>query len=255
MSIILDEKDYAQKLLESNYAGKKVSESLMILAKYYSDMGKSKKDIKKLLAEFLDSREPQISVTAWETTIDKIASGCKKYNLVQIEGIPITDSEMYTIGNVPGTQCKRLAFTLLCIAKYWNNVVPNNDWWVNSADKEIIRMANINTSITRQNLLYWKLGDLGMIQFPKKIDNLNVRVNFASEGTTVVTITDFRNLGYQYLKATGESFIECANCGITVRETNPGVGRKQKYCKDCAHDLWKASTINSIKKSRARALS
>ena len=44
-------------------------------------------------------------------------------------------------------------------------------------------------------------------------------------------ISDFRELGYEYLLYKGENLIRCADCGILTRGNKTGT---KKYCKDCA---------------------
>ena len=167
-----------------------------------------------------------------------------------IDYIEITKPEMELIDRLESTQIRILAFTLLCLSKYWNVVNPNGDSWVNSKDCEIMRMANVNTSIKRQSLLYHQLNELGMIQFSKKIDNTNVKVAFAQPGETVLRITDFRNLGYQYLKFHGEPYFECQNCGLTVKKKNKGSGRPPKYCDSCAVEIKMQQIVNSVMNNR-----
>lgn len=129
-------------------------------------------------------------------------------------------------------------------------VNEQNDYWVNSKDNEIMSFANINTSIRRQCAMYATLRELGLIQFSKKVDNTNVRVCFATDGDTAMTITDLRNLGYQYLKYHGEPYFECVNCGITTKYSNPVKGRSQKYCEACARDMYLKQTVNSVMRQR-----
>ena len=147
-----------------------------------------------------------------------------------------------------GKQTRRLAFTLLCLAKYWNAVSKKPDGWVNSSDSDVMRMANINTSIKRQSLMFHNLNESGMIQFSRKVDNTNVRVCFMEDGETALHITDFRNLGYQYLKYHGANYFVCENCGITTKEVNHTTGRKQKYCSECAVQVAVQQRVNSVMK-------
>ena len=115
---------------------------------------------------------------------------------------------------------------------------------------EIVNTANINTSIKRQSVMFDQLGDAGMIRFSKQIDNLSVQVLFVDEESEpVLRVTDFRNLGYQYLKYHGEPYFECQNCGITVKSEN-ATGRKQKYCKECAVEIHMKQTVNSVMRQR-----
>ena len=169
----------------------------------------------------------------WSNTLDSAAKYAAKYPLVMIDRIVITEPEMKRIDSLPGKQVRRLAFALLCIAKYRVRISENTNYWVGTPDNEIMKMANINTSIKRQSSMFGQLKDLGMIRFSKQIDNLSVQVLFAENGNPVMSITDFRNLGYQYMRYHGGPYFECTHCGITEKITNPGVGRKQKYCKDC----------------------
>jgi len=98
--------------------------------------------------------------------------------------------------------------------------------------------------------MYATLRDTGLIQFSKKVDNTNVRVCFAEDGDVAMTITDLRNLGYQYLKYHGEPYFECTNCGITVKIDEPTKGRKQKYCKECAVEIKTKQNVNAVMRHR-----
>ena len=114
-------------------------------------------------------------------------------------------------------------------------------------------LANVNTSIKRQCLLYGMLKDAGLLRFSKRIDNTNVRVCFVSDdcSPTVLSISDFRNLGYQYMKYKYRKhrhnpYFECENCGITVKYSDPDKGRKQKFCKACASEIAVQQRVNYI---------
>lgn len=248
--IILKENEWAEQMIQSRSLGKKPSETLRRVARYYLDNGYSKRDTRAKLDAFLIQCDPTASLPKWSDMLDYVVTKACKYGAVDIDGIPITDNEMKKIENLKGKQLRRLAFTLLCLAKYWNAISPNCDFWVNNKDSEIMAMANINTSIKRQGLMYWELKEAGMIQFSKKVDNTNVRVCFVEDGDVVYKVSDFRNLGYQYLMYCGEPYMECQHCGLTIKIDNPGRGRKQKYCKTCAAEIALQQNINSVMKQR-----
>lgn len=94
--------------------------------------------------------------------------------------------------------------------------------------------------------MYFNLKEMGMIRFSKNVDNTNVRVCFITPGETAMVITDFRNLGYQYLKYHGEPYFECVNCGITIKRNN----NKQKYCANCYEEEHLKQRINSVMRQR-----
>lgn len=251
MSIILRENEWAENMIRSKSLGKKPSETLSRVARYYMDKGYSKKDTRKFLDTFLIQCEPASSLPKWSDALDYALSRALKYEAVDIEGIDITKPEMEKIDALEGKQIKRLAFTLLCLAKYWKTVLPYGDGWVNNKDNEIMAMANINTSIKRQGAMYWSLRECGMIQFSRKVDNTNVRVCFIEEGETILHITDFRNLGYQYLKYHGEPYFECKSCGITTKYSSPSKTGGQKYCSACAYEINIQNAVNSTMKRRS----
>lgn len=254
MGIVLNEHHSAEESIRSNSLGRKPSETLYRVARYYIDNAGcpyTKKDIRNKLDLFVLQCDPSISIPKWEGLLDFITDKAFKREAILIDSIAITEPEMRKINNLEGKQLKRLAFTLLCLAKYWNIVNKKNDCWVNNKDNEIMAFANINTSVRRQCGMYAALREAGLVQFSKKIDNTNVKVCFMEDGDIVLKITDLRNLGYQFLKYCGEPYFECLNCGITVKETEPHKGRKQKYCKECAIEVSTKQRVNSIMRRKS----
>jgi hypothetical protein len=252
MSIVLNEHYYAEQAIQTRSLGKKPSETLSRVARYYIDSCDSanKKTIRSKLDLFLLQCDSTASIPKWSKMLDFATDWAFKHEAIQIDSIIITKPEMDKIDSLDGKQIRRLAFVLLCLSKYWNIVNSQNDNWVNSKDNEIMAFANINTSIRRQCAMYATLRDTGLIQFSKKVDNTNVRVCFAEDGDVAMTITDLRNLGYQYLKYHGEPYFECTNCGITVKIDEPTKGRKQKYCKECAVEIKTKQNVNAVMRHR-----
>lgn len=249
-SIVLRESEWAEKMIDSRSIGKKPSETLRRVARYYLDCGYSKKDTRKKLDVFLLQCDSKVSLPKWADTLDNAVIKAAKYPSINIDHITISKPELDTIMELKGKQLRKLAFTLLCLAKYWVTVNPSCDGWVNNKDSEIMAMANINTSSKRQALLYGSLRESGLLQFSKKIDNTSVRVCYMQDGDTAMEISDFRNLGYQYMKYYGDPYFECVNCGVTTRYSDPANGRKQKYCKACANEIATQQRVNSVMRLR-----
>lgn len=213
--------------------------------------GMQKKEIQQKLSSFLLECDPKIVLLEWEDLIDRSIKNAKKYPIIIIDSVVITEPEMEMIDALHGRQLRRLAFTLLCIAKYRCAATGEKSMWVNNPDNEIMKMANINTSITRQCALFAKLRELGMIRFSKRVDNTSVEVLFAQDGKAAMEIRDFRNLGYQYLMFHGESYYVCSECGITEKENSPSTrGPKKKYCRECAAKIKIRQSVNSVMKKR-----
>jgi len=235
MEIILNEYEWAKGVIESGNLRGVPRTSLSIVAKYYYQEGAKTDEVRRLLHELLvDDGYDLPYMVANELVEDAIKVG-KKFKLTVIDSVVITKTELEKIGMLKKAQLKRLAFTLLCLAKFFR-IRNGADGWVSFPIKSIMKLANINESVKRQDQLYYQLGQLGMIEFSKKIADMSVRVTYEDEsGEPAVFITDFRNLGYQYESIYSKKFIACEKCGAVVKEKNHGkAGRKQKYCSECA---------------------
>lgn len=249
MSLILNEVEYAESIIAGSDLGKSPATALRYVARYLSQVkGCKRQEVRKKIEYLLMQREPFLPMLKWEPILDSIAKGADKYPLIVLDSIDITEDEMRCVRSYGGTQRQKLTFALLCAAKYWNAVRPTNNDWVNTTDKEIMKMANISPTVEKQCELYRALRDDGLLQFSKRVDNLNVRVTFIMEDSPVVLrVTDTRNLGNQYLAYWGGPYFQCEHCGLTVRKS----GNAQKYCKACAEEIHLAQTAQSMARSRA----
>lgn len=268
MSIVLNEYEWAEKVIVDRKLGKKPCETLLRVAKYYFERKYSRREVRKLLDEFLMQCDPDASLVAWSNTLDKITRSAAKYPPIQIDHINVSVGELEWINEIDSKLLRRLAFTMLCVSKFWNIISPNNNGWVNTDEKEIFQMANINVPSNKQDLMYGELIKRGYIKQSKRIDNLNVQMLTPETDDVVgIVIDDFRNLGYQYLKHYGDPYFKCEKCGITVREQKyisrglqrdgrtKDPGRKRKYCSACAIEARLKQNINAVMKRRERSCS
>lgn len=250
MSIVLKENEWAEQMINEKDLGKKPSETMKRVARYYLDKGYSEKEVRRKLDAFLISCDPLASLPKWSNSLDYALGRAVKFEAIDIDKITISKSEMDIVDSIEKVQTKRLAFVLLCLAKYWIAVNPELDGWVVNKDSEIMKLANVNTSSKRQSLMYFELKELGLIQFSKKIDNTNVRVNFIDDGEPILEITDFRNLGYQYLMYHSGPYFVCENCGVVSKLKNVDTGRPQSYCSECAIKIKTKQSVESVMRRR-----
>lgn len=245
MTIILNESDWAQDMIEANDLGASPFETLRRVARYYLDNGYNAKDTRDLIEKFLVRSKPGVSAVLWMDTLNNAVSYAIKHPAINIGSVTVTQPEMKVIDKLGGAQAKRLAFTLLCLSKYIDAVNPDADGWVYFDDKDIIRMANVEkASVRRQSELYRQLRDAGIIQFSKRVDNTNVRVLLREDGYSAVKVSDFRDIGNQYMMASGsKGFAVCGNCGRIFRLPKNDTswtrrrGPERKYCRECSERL------------------
>lgn len=203
-----------------------------------------------MIDRFILVCDPRASLVLWEKAADSAVRQAHKRPPLAIDHIPITRPEMDMIDAIQGKQAQRLALTLLALSKYWDVCRQDNDHWVSNQQADIMKMANVKASVRRQGALMRQLEQAGMLSFPKRVDAISMQVTFAKDGETALEIRDFRNIGYQYLKYHGEPFYECEACGLVTKEKSPGVGRRPKYCADCAAKIRTQQNVNSVMKAR-----
>ena len=253
--IVMDEYAWAEKAIASRDLGASPVETLSVVSRYYRSQQYDQKETRALLDAFMIQCDPQVSLVQWADTLDRLVKKSGKRPLVKIDSIPVTEGELRVIRSLEGVQIQRLAFTLLCVSKYWDIANTENSHWVNTPDRELMRMANISTSVRRQSMMFSQLRELGLIKFSKKIDVLNVQVTFGEElGTVAMEITDFRNLGFQYMMQYFPGYYVCENCGITVKQPEGHKGRPRKYCIPCAQEVRTQQNVNAVMRYRSKVV-
>ena len=253
-NIVLNEHDWARDMIERRSLGKKPTETLSRVARYYIDKRYNKRDVRNMLDTFVLQCDPSASLPKWDKLLDFAVNKASKTQAVMIDKIVITKPEINRIDALDGMPIRRLAFTLLVLAKYWNIVSGTSSFWVNSKDTDIMRMANIKASVKRQSQMYHALNEAGLVRFSKKVDNTNVQVLFSEDGTAAVDVCDLRNIGYQYMRYLGGPYFVCQNCGVTEKYDNPEHGKCQKYCRACAIEVRTRQNVNSVMQLRKEKL-
>lgn len=206
----------------------------------YHEKTLRKASIVKELKCFMESIYPHYNSVDWDVSIEKYANKASKYPLCECKGVWITNNELKTIEEIHDKVLERLAFTLLCLAKFRNYRNPNNNNWVNYTNGEIYSMACINTTSFEKDIKFNKLKELGLIEYAKKVNNLNIQVLYIDEDCErIFFVSDFRKLGYEWRLCKGEKYIRCADCGILVKNTNG----KRRYCKECAENQNRTKTL------------
>lgn len=246
MSLVMNENEWARDMILRRDLGTKKYETLTRVARYYLESGFSKREVRRLLDAFVIQCDPEASLPLYSDMLDNVMKSALKRKSVNIESITITKTELEAIAKSDQRQSRRLAFTLLVLAKYYDQFKPNNDHWVGVKDSDIMKMANISTSIKRQSAMYNHLNKLGLVQFSKQVDNISTRVTFVDNGEPAMKITDLRNLGYQYMMYCGEDlYFVCECCGITDKRRTVR-GRSQKYCIDCATKIRTKQNVDAV---------
>ena len=126
MSIVLNEYDWAEKMIANHDLGKKPIETLSRVSKYYYENHYSKREIRSLLDSFMLQCDPSASLVHWSDMLDKVAKNVSKFPLIRLDGVDITGEELAKIETLEGKQIRRLAFTLLCVCLLYTSPSPRD---------------------------------------------------------------------------------------------------------------------------------
>lgn len=216
--IILNEKKFAEDVIETGNLGASPVASLYRVAKYYGSKGLKKNEVVEKVLELLRAGATPEQYQKYEIAVGKMASKAYKDKPSEVESIEITENEIEKIKALPNTNLMRLAFTLLCLAKYHTAVKPESGGWVSEPDSDIFMLANVGVTRYERGLLYNDLMTAGLIEFPKSVSSSSVRVAFADGNENgVLHIVDVRNLGYQFSSFIGRgTYARCAVCGLLI---------------------------------------
>lgn len=232
MEIILNEKTYAEKLINDKIVHtKELSYDLNILVRYLSSTGLNKEEIYKYIEEFMSEAYPEFDINLWYKYIDRYINKAKKRKLFEIEYVPITQNELDKIKEVKNPQKERLLFTLLSLAKLNNLKSETNNNWVNYDEKIIFQLARISCSDRNRNIMIYELKEAGYVKNSKR--SLNIQVCFIDNSSTpALRLTDMRELGYQYEELKKKTLIRrCSNCGKPFRLKSQK--DRTRLCFDC----------------------
>lgn len=236
MPVVLNEVKQAEYIIEKGEVGNKPTSTLFLLGKYFRQKENlNKEQTFNKLNEFMQQNYKNYNSALWEDIIEDISKKANKYSLRELNFISITQYELDRIFEVDNLRYQKLLFTMLCYAKLYNSISENNNGWINTDIKEIYRVARLTVKHRNDKFLYLNdLEQMGLISFSNKNDNLNIRVNFIDvDGESVLDISDFRELGYEYLNYIGsEKFIRCYECDRLIRKT----GKNSKYCNICGKE-------------------
>lgn len=213
----------------------------------YHEKQLRKTNIIKELNTFMELNYPRYNPVEWMANIEKYANKADKYPLCECKGVWITQNELQTISAIHNKVLERLAFTLLCLAKFRNFRNPDNNNWINYSNGEIYTAACINASAYDKDIKLNTLRESGLIKYAKKVNNLSIQILYADDTSeNILFISDFRKLGYEWRLYKGDNFIRCKDCGILIKKTN----NNQKYCKNCSDRIRKERQKNIMREKR-----
>lgn len=177
--------------------------------------------------------------------VNKAIKSAKKNGLKQVDHIYITKSELDFISKLDDIKLEKIAFVLLALAKYHNEVSEEDDDRVYIKLSEVKKMARINMNRIDFEYFYANLYDKGVLQCNTSPTSTIQIVNFVSHNPDDKVVfelkeIDYLELTYVYLswKNDGKGYTRCQKCNRLMRQSKT---KPRKYCEECAKEATKES--------------
>lgn len=251
MRIVMNERKHAEAFINGKLTAEEQKNlyTIEIMAKYYRAEGYDDKELRAKIKELIQEKYPGTSDCRVQRWTKKALETSKKYPLYEIDEIIITKPEIEFINTLHSAKVRKrnlrkLAFTLLCFAKF-ESMRGRKDYWVKTERKHIFKAAKI-TGLTqdKQRTMINALYNAGYIEFGN-IGNVNTKVLGVKDGETEISVKDINECGYIFdEKYNGKKFVRCADCGVMVLATNGRI----KRCRDCAKERNKQLSRERMKR-------
>lgn len=255
--LIFDELAEAKKILSDKDLEYFNLNKMTILAKYFSYIGKSKKEIRESMIDFCNSQHYIKYDSGDDATITKAINSLKKYKIRLPKMCFVTQNELDEIGTINNPKTERIFFVMICLAKYakeTNTAKVQKEYpeekliyWGTTA--ELFKLARYSENFFNRNIIIGDIEDLNYIETKPNKDRTknHIEINTYYKDSSPVIFFDNPEYVYKLYKAyKDEKLIQCVVCGnSTVKNSN-----RQTMCEKCWNE--KESVDCVIRKRRQR---
>lgn len=161
-------------------------------------------------------------------------SSAKKYKFRSVDPVKITKSEMEKIASLNDIRKEKIAFVLLAVAKYYNNVSSDNNNRMYMSMSDLFKLSRVAIPCKeRAGYLHFAYQEGILVEHTFVGTNLKV-VGFVNDDSeTVIELgeDDYKELAYAYLNYKNGGYKHCKSCGKLFKMHKSAPGRL--YCKEC----------------------
>lgn len=237
---IFNEKEYIEAIINA----KKVdlanpTNTIRKLARYnFYVNGYKKSKNYNAIVDYMTKNFKDFSEMTYQKSIDGCIKDVDKTPFKNIKSVRITKSELDKICLLDDIKKQKLAFVLLCTAKYRDQYNPNNCHKTDISATDLYKTARVVLPKEQRNIyLHFLISD-GLVEPHNNSKTKNKKLLFVSEDENDEVVldlkeVDYKELAYVYMswKNNGKGFTKCQKCGKTIKQSKT---RPRKYCEECA---------------------
>lgn len=232
-----DQKDIEAKIL-SNYVNQSnPEETVRDLARYnHHILGMKKEDNYDAILAYMTKNCSDFYEEKYFKIIYRNIASAKKYKFRAVSPVKITKSEIDKITSLNDIRKEKIAFVLLAVAKYYNNVSSDNNNKMYMSMSDLFKLARVAIPCKeRACYLHFAYQEGVLIEHTFVGTNLKV-VGFVDDASEVVMELcedDYKELAYAYLNYKSGGYKHCKSCGRLFKMSKNAPGRL--YCRECGH--------------------
>ena len=231
-----DDKIDIETKISNNYVNQdNPEETIRDLARYnYHVLSMKKEDNYDAILSYMTKNCVDFYEEKYFKIIYRNISSAKKYKFRSVSTVKITKSEMDKIISLNDIRKEKIAFVLLAVAKYYNNVSSENNNRMYISMSDLFKLARVAIPCNeRAGYLHFAYKEGILVEHTFVGTNLKV-VGFIDDNSeTVLELgeDDYKELAYAYLNYKTGGYKHCKNCGRLFKMNKNAPGRL--YCKEC----------------------
>ena len=230
-----DRKDIEDKIL-SNYVNQDNPEdTIRDIARYNHHVaGMSKEDNYDAILSYMKQNCKDFYEEKYFKTIYRNVASAKKYKFRNVAPVVITKSEIEKIASLDDIRKEKIAFVLLAIAKYYNNVSDENNNRMYISTSDLFKLSRVAIpSKERAAYLHFAYQEGVLAEHFMVGTNLKIVAFVDNESEPVITLheDDYKELAYAYINYKSGGYRKCRGCGRLFKVSKKS--HTQLYCKEC----------------------
>lgn len=244
-----DDKTDIEEKIHSGYVNQKnPEETIRDLARYNHHVLKMKKeDNYDAILAYMTKNCIDFYEEKYFKIIYRNISSAKKYKFRSVAPVKITRAEIDKIVGLNDIRKEKIAFVLLAVAKYYNNVSSDNNNRMYISMSDLFKLARVAIPCKeRAGYLHFAYEEGILVEHTFVGTNLKV-VSFVDDDSEIVLElkeNDYKELAYAYLNYKNGGYKYCKGCGKLFKMHKNAPGRL--YCKECGQKE-EASELKTIK--------
>lgn len=231
-----NDKSDIEEMIKNKYANKQnPEETIRDLARYnYHVLGMKKEDNYDAIVAYMVQNCEDFYEEMYFKIIYRNIASAKKYKFRDVAPVVITQSEIDKITGLNDIRKEKIAFVLLAIAKYYNNVSADNNNRMYISMSDLYKLARVAIPCKERAEYLHFAYENGILEEHTFVGtNLKIVSFVDNNSDSVIELgeDDYKELAYTYLNYKNGGYKHCKGCGrlFKMHKSEPG----RLYCKEC----------------------